>query len=172
MSQRSSGFTLIEMVVVVAIIIALAGILVPIVTGELEDAKVATAQATVNRVATALTQYLKDTSFAPTGQNGQKTYHYLYGDGTVPSANKFASGQGALLSDFLTENTTQTTGWKGPYLQRVEADPWGCAYLVNSNSFFKSTERAWVLSAGPDRTVNTTAASTVPLGDDIAIFVK
>ena len=170
--KRSSGFTLIEMIVVLAIIVALAGILVPVVRNELEDSKKAKAQATVNRIATAITQFIKDTSFAPTGKNGRATYHFLYTDGQTPSSNKFASGPGTHLRNFLGQNKLKVTNWRGPYLQDVGSDPWGSRYLVNAQGFFSSSERAWVLSAGPNRKVDTKPNATKPAGDDIAVFVE
>lgn len=173
MKHRDEGFTLIEMVVVVAIIIALAGILVPVVSNELDETKKATAQAAVNRIATAVTQYLKDTSFPPSGQNGALTYHYLYNNaGTTPANNPFASGSAARLEDFLSRNRYGTTNWKGPYLQESAADPWNCRYLVNTHGFFVNNERAWVLSAGPNRTVDTLPNDMKPRGDDIAVFLE
>ena len=172
MTHRSRGFTLIEMIVVVAIIVALAGILVPIVTNELDDAKKATAQATVNRVATAVTQYIKDTAYPPTGKNGKSSYHYLYTAGTTPSSNKFASGGSTTVENFLARNKYGTANWKGPYLQEIGADPWGCRYLVNTHGFFSNKERVWVLSAGPNRKVETKAIDTAPQGDDIALYLE
>ncbi|MFH0943814.1 MAG: type II secretion system protein GspG [Planctomycetota bacterium] len=172
MSGRDRGFTLIEMVVVVAIIVALAGVLVPIVTNELMDARKTTAQADVNRLATAVTQFIKDTSYAPTGKNGALSYHYLHSEGTEPTANSFASARGSDLRNFLTTNALGTQGWKGPYLQELGADPWGSQYLVNVHGFATSEERAWVLSSGPNRKVDTGVADTSPRGDDIAIFLE
>lgn len=172
MSSHRRGFTLIEMIVVVAIIVALAGILVPVVTNELEDAKVADARATVNRIATAITQHIKDTSFPPTGKNGKFSFHYLYSTGTTPAGNKFASGASTSLENFLAKNKYGTNGWKGPYLQELGADPWGSRYLVNAHGFFSNTERVWVLSAGPDKRVDTLATDTAPKGDDIGLFLE
>jgi len=169
--QKQHGFTLIEMVVVVAIIIALAGILVPIVTNELDEAKKSTAQATVNRLATAITQYMKDTSFPPTGKDGAKSYHYLSGAGIDPDKNKFASGSNGTLNDFLANNTHGTRNWKGPYLAEVAEDPWGRAYVVNVHGYFNGKERVWVLSSGPDQKMDTNPRNTTLGGDDIGMFI-
>jgi len=170
--KRNSGFTLIEMVVVVAIIIALAGILVPIVTNELDESKKAAAQAAVNRVSTAVTQFIKDTSYAPVGKNGKQTYHYLYSAGNTPKSNKFASGGSTYIENFLSTNKLKMTNWKGPYMQEIGSDPWGCRYLINAHGFFSTSERAWVLSAGPNRRVDTKPGATKLAGDDIGIFVE
>ena len=171
MSSQSRGFTLIEMVVVVAIIIALAGILVPIVTNELDEAKRSAAQTTCNRLATGITQYMKDTSFPPTGENGKKTFHCLQGTGVPPSSNRFASGNIGQLDDFLANNATATDNWKGPYVGEVGPDPWGSAYVINSHGFFNGKERVWVISAGPNRKLETNPKSTTLGGDDIGMFI-
>ncbi len=172
MSRPPRGFTVIEMIVVVAIVIALAGIVVPVVTNELEDAKMTDARATVNRISTAITQHIKDTSFPPTGKNGKFSFHYLYSTGTTPAGNKFASGSSTSLENFLAKNKFGTSDWKGPYLQEIGTDPWGSRYLVNTHGFFSNTERVWVLSAGPDKRVDTLATDTVPKGDDVALFLE
>ena len=59
MKASTSGFTLIEMIVTVAIIASLAAILVPIVSGELADTGTATAQGETRRIGTALNQFFK-----------------------------------------------------------------------------------------------------------------
>src|SRR5262245_8092117 len=64
---KQGGFTLIEMIVVVAIIAALAAILVPIVSSELADSEQTKALADCQRIAAAITQYIKDTRLFPTG---------------------------------------------------------------------------------------------------------
>ena len=172
MRVRSSGFTLIEMVVVVAIIVALAGVLVPLVTHELEDSRRVTARAHVNRLATGLTNFVRDTSYAPTGKNGAPQYHFLFSEGTLPESNSFASGGSTGMADFLERNTTGTTNWKGPYVKDVGSDPWGSCYLINTHGFFTARERAWVLSAGPNRRVDTRPLDDQPQMDDIAIFLE
>ena len=111
-------------------------------------------------------------SYAPTGKNGALSYHYLHSEGAEPSSNSFASARGTGLEDFLSSNSLGTEGWKGPYLQELGADPWGCRYLVNVHGFATTKERAWVLSAGPNRKVETGVADTSPQGDDIAIFLE
>src|SRR5882762_2025498 len=53
-TMKSKGFTLIELAVVLAIIAVLAAILTPIVTGYLDQARVARAQADTRTVADAI----------------------------------------------------------------------------------------------------------------------
>src|SRR5213082_3597639 len=63
--MRSKGFTLIELAVVIAIIAVLAAVLTPMVSGYLEQARVARAQADVRTIADAVKLYNRDTGRWP-----------------------------------------------------------------------------------------------------------
>ncbi|MHC4944952.1 MAG: type II secretion system protein GspG [Planctomycetota bacterium] len=169
--QNTGGFSVIEMVVIIAIVLGLAGVVVPIVAQEMNDSKKANAIADINRIATALNQYIKDTLYFPTGTEGTTTLHYLYTDGTLPQQNPFASGEGKHVSEFLCSNFHGGERWKGPYLNSVSIDPWGNAYLVNVQGFYSVNERAMILSAGPDGVVETPTASLNPEGDDLMLLI-
>ncbi len=166
------GFSFLELLVVVAILVALAGVLVPVVNGELEASKKATAQASVNRIATALTEFIKDTSFAPTGEGGKRTYHVLHSDGAAPRGSSFTSGEATTLERFLCRNELKVENWHGPYLRPVGSDPWGGRYVVNSHGFFTNDERVWILSAGPNGRLETSPGDSRPGGDDIGLFLE
>ncbi|MFH2002370.1 MAG: hypothetical protein ABIK28_22045, partial [Planctomycetota bacterium] len=64
---KTGGFSMIELVILVAILLGLAGVVIPIVNQEMTDSKVANAVADINRIATSLNQYIKDTLYFPTG---------------------------------------------------------------------------------------------------------
>ncbi|MEW6743477.1 MAG: prepilin-type N-terminal cleavage/methylation domain-containing protein [Planctomycetota bacterium] len=166
-----AGFTLIEMIVVIAIIISLAGVIVPVISGELEDAKQARAVADVNRIATAIGQYIKDTGYLPTGNKGQDKYHWLYSYGDQPSSNDFASGPGTHLRRFLEMNDFGGKDWKGPYAGDIGPDPWGRAYIVNVHGYGQDDENVLVLCAGPNGEVDTHPSATQAGGDDIVILI-
>src|SRR6266853_225769 len=63
--KESRGFTLIEMVVVLAVIAILAAILTPIVTSYVERARVNTATNDVKNIAAAVIQFNTDTKIWP-----------------------------------------------------------------------------------------------------------
>src|SRR5260370_26317261 len=63
--MKSEGFTLIELAVVLAIIAVLAAVLTPMVTGYLDQARVARAQADTRTVADAIKLYRRDTGQWP-----------------------------------------------------------------------------------------------------------
>jgi prepilin-type N-terminal cleavage/methylation domain-containing protein len=172
MRARCKGFTLLEMIVVIAIIVAFAGVLVPVVRHELEGTRLATARSDVARLASAVNRYMTDTSYAPTGKNGAPRYHFLATSGRSPEANSFASGGSGSTVDFLERNTTGTAEWRGPYVMDLGPDPWGSCYLINTHGFFTARERVWVLSAGPNRRVETRPKDDQPQGDDIAVILE
>lgn len=169
---RSGGFSFLEMVVVMAILIALAGIAVPIFTGEMGEARQSAALTECQRIGDAIRLYMKDTGKNPTGTNGAKTYRLLLTKGDDPSGmGLWGGGRKTQLSRFLLTGDFGGADWAGPYINEVNADPWGRAYLVNSHGFF-SSERVWILSTGPDGTLNTAATATEPSGDDVGFVFE
>jgi general secretion pathway protein G len=68
--KRASGFTLIEVMVVIVILGVLAALIVPNVMGRSEKAKIDTTQIALKGVAGALDQYKLDNGHFPTMQEG------------------------------------------------------------------------------------------------------
>lgn len=69
-STKQSGFTLIEVMVVIVILGVLAALVVPNVMGRADKAKVDTTVLTLKSVAGALEQYKMDNNHFPTAQEG------------------------------------------------------------------------------------------------------
>jgi general secretion pathway protein G len=104
---RTYGFTLIEMMVVIAIIGALATIVAPTVFRNLGDANVTAARSQIEIIAMALENYRMDTGSYPTTEHG--------------------------LAALRTRPETALAGWRGPYLRKpVPADPWRRPYVYTS----------------------------------------
>ena len=101
---RASGFTLIEIMVVVVIIGLLAAVIVPTVVSKVDEAKVNKAKADIQSLETALTMYRLDNSKYPTSDQG--------------------------LTALVTQPTDPSIKhWRtGGYLSRVSKDPWGNDY--------------------------------------------
>lgn len=98
-------FTLIELMIVVIIIAALAAMVVPRLSGRSEQAKIAIAQADVNsNIAMALKLYELDNGNFPTTEQGLNALF------AKPSSNPPA------------------VNWKGPYLEKKPVDPWNNPY--------------------------------------------
>lgn len=105
-SRRCSGFTLLELLVVMVIIGLLAGYVAPRYFSQLGKSEVKTAQAQLNALGKALDHYRLDT-------------------GRYPSTDQ---GLNALVSQPESEPK-----WAGPYLEKaVPLDPWGKPYQYRS----------------------------------------
>ncbi len=103
--NRQQGFTLIEIVVVVAIIAILAAIVVQQVVGRVDDAQVQRAHADIQTLGSALNIYKLDNANFPSSQQGL--------DALVHKPN----GQ------------PEARNWKqGGYIERLPKDPWGNDY--------------------------------------------
>lgn len=100
--RRDAGFTLLELLVVVAIIGLLIGFVAPRYFGQIGKSEVTVARAQIDALEKALDQYRLDTG------------HY-------PSTEQ---GLGALL-----QRPQNEPKWNGPYLRKsVPLDPWGKPY--------------------------------------------
>ncbi len=104
--NRKTGFTLIELMLVVIIISALAAMVLPRLAGRSEQARVAAASADVRaNISTALKLYELDNGQFPVTSDGLK----------------------ALLS-----KPSSASNWNGPYLEKEPIDPWGKTYEYKS----------------------------------------
>jgi general secretion pathway protein G len=108
--RRIAGFTLLELIVVVAIIATLAGVVAPAVFRNVSDAKTVAARSQIEIFSLALNQYRLDNEAFPTSEQGLSA---LRRSPVVPDA----SGN-------------VPANWRGPYMSRtVPLDPWGRAYI-------------------------------------------
>ncbi len=102
-SRKQRGFTLIELMVVLAIIGVLAALIVPNVLGRADDARITAARTDVGNLMQALKLYKLDNQRFPTGEQG-------------------------LIALTLKPTSEPVPGnWK-PYLDKLPNDPWGRPY--------------------------------------------
>ena len=103
-SKGEAGFTLVEMLVVIAIIGLVVGLVGPRVLNYLSESKVKAAKIQIESFSAALDLYYLD-------------------NGGYPTANE---GLGALF-----QRPTSASGWNGPYMRSgsIPLDPWGHPYL-------------------------------------------
>lgn len=175
------GFTLIEVIVVAGIIAILAGILVPMIFNQIDESRKTRALADCKSIQTAIMTFRKDTGVWPNKSNPTTAnISMLSGDGTaIPDADLAAQGFDVttrqMYGDHLKtdDNGAYGTSWKGPYLNKVEPDPWNNTYITNALNFNDNPATpVWILSAGPDGVLNTTSTNTQTLGDDVGILIK
>jgi general secretion pathway protein G len=104
--RAHKGFTLIELMLVVIIIGALAAMVMPRLAGRGEQARAAAASADIQaNIATGLKLYELD-------------------NGSFPSTEE---GLGGLLA-----KPASAANWNGPYLEKKPIDPWGKEYKYKS----------------------------------------
>ncbi|MDX1962205.1 MAG: type II secretion system protein GspG [Pirellulales bacterium] len=122
---RRAAFTLIEVLLVLAILVILAGMAIGVYTGVQAGADIDNAKIEVKAIADAMLLY--------------KTRHKQWPESldvlvNVPSGMDVAT-------------------WRGPYLNSVKPDPWGSDYIIGQPDQYDS--KIEVLSAGPDRSQGT-----------------
>lgn len=130
------AFTLIELIVVIAIVAVLAAVITPNVFRQIERARQAQYIANVNAVKTAM-----QSLYADTGRFASETryYSYDYGSGYYEyfwvdiespwSSSGFWADYTELLQD-PADYGYSMLGWDGPYLDRTTASPWGGVAFV------------------------------------------
>jgi len=168
MKASGPGFTLIEMVIVVAIIALLAGILVPIAFNQVDDAQLTRALGDCKGLSNALVLYKKDTGGWPIN----KKMFYTEG-AAATSESKFDSGNAEHIEEPLLNNSPAAVGWKGPYMSSFHADPWGHRYVIEAEgSKAVGMPYMWVISAGPDGKFDTGKNDKTLKGDDIGLILQ
>ena len=178
------GFTLIEVIVAIAVVAILAGIITPSVIKHIDDSKRARAQNDCLVVGSAIASFYKDVARMPNMNSaGTAGITLLVSDGNTPTLasgitiwNRATTNAATdLLSNHLTVNapkgqsgiiyptTTSAPGseftWRGPYQPSFPSDPWGNRYAVNIGNMTGTnpslSNAVWVLSAGPDGIIQT-----------------
>lgn len=127
MKNKISGFTLIEIMLVIILIGVLAAITVPRLTGKTTQARVAAAVSEIKgTISVSLDMYELDAGRYPTTEQGLK----------------------ALIEK--PSSSPEPTSWKGPYLKKKEVplDPWGNEYIYECPG--KQNEDYDLSSSGPD----------------------
>ena len=107
--QRQRGFTLLELLVVLAILGLLIGLVAPAALRQLESSKEKIAHQSIERIAGVLDIYKLDVGAYPTTEQG-------------------------LLA--LIDRPSGITRWNGPYLkgEKVPEDPWGRPFIYHNPS--------------------------------------
>ncbi|MDO8282440.1 MAG: type II secretion system protein GspG [Thermodesulfovibrionia bacterium] len=179
MRKRSGnqGFTLIEVIVVAGIIAILAGVLVPMILKEIDETRITRASADIRSISNAILIFKKDTAQWPVMDGTcSPNLTLLTGGGNAPDgigANGWDNTASAMIdSHLMYDDDGCYNNWNGSYLPVTSADPWGKQYVINTGNFGVSGSPVWIMSAGPNGTLDSNANSTSSGGDDIGLRIK
>jgi len=103
-ANKQKGFTLLEIIVVVAIIAILAAYIAPKVAGRVDDARISKAKSDIRVLESSLELYKLDNFTYPTSDQGLQALT------TKPSGGEFKHWR------------------KGGYIKKLSKDPWGNDY--------------------------------------------
>jgi type II secretory pathway pseudopilin PulG len=175
---------MIELVVVVVIIALMAGVLVPVVTSQIDDAKKSRAMGDMDVVARAFSTFRTHTSMWP-------------GATTCIAVNAMTTATSELTEyHCLFANSQKLAGWKGPYLNQGSMvggvmqvatapssrdagsgllDPWGQPYRVYTFAPSAGNGGAiMIVCRGPDCTFDSAPDDInagTPAGDDLVVVI-
>jgi general secretion pathway protein G len=108
-TERTRGFTLLELLVVIAVIAILAGLVSPMIFRNVGDAKVSATRSQIEMLGLALDAYRLDNDYYPSTEQGLA----------------------ALIQAPSVEPLPRN--WRGPYLRKgVPLDAWGRLYVYKS----------------------------------------
>ncbi len=117
-----AGFTLIELMVVVVILAALAGMVLPRVLPASTEAKINISKGDMAGISVGLKMFKLDNDRYPTNEEGL---------------------------DALMRKPGSARNWKGPYLEREALDPWGQPYKYQQPGTHNTYDFD-IWSLGPD----------------------
>jgi general secretion pathway protein G len=117
------GFTLIELMLVMVILVILASLVTPMLAKHSVKAKIAAAKVDLRTYSTALNAFQMDCGRFPSNDEGL---------------------------DALVNAPSDVAGWDGPYVEVLRSDPWGNVYIYQAPGTHFPT--AFDLhSMGPDK---------------------
>ena len=121
-ARRAGGFTLIEVLLVLIILVIIGSLAVNVFTGTQDKASINAAKSNVSLLRGAIDRYRLDMNKYPTK-----------------------------LADLWEQpsDTTASDKWGGPYMEQLKSDPWGNEYQYTAEGK-KNTNKYDFWSNGPD----------------------
>jgi prepilin-type N-terminal cleavage/methylation domain-containing protein len=137
-----AGFTLVELLVVISIIGALAGIMVPTIKGAMEAGKKAKVKGELTAIVAAVKAYKQEYGQWPAAKSQMDSvadeYNSWYGPPTTESESKdlmrILSGDMTVQKDGQTMNPKGVRFLEGAKTDGTFQDPWGNQYCVKMDT--------------------------------------
>lgn len=145
--NKDSGFTVIELLTVMAIIGLLSALAIVAVNGAREKARIAKAQEDVRSIHKTIAMLEIDTGEWPDHKNAFEdecgvSDNEICGDGCTYSITDCESG--------ITCDDGYFLSWRGPYMENIPLDPWGNEYFFDTDYTTGGNCEAVVGSYGPN----------------------
>lgn len=153
--KHQKGFTLVELMIVIAILGILAAIAIPNFLSYREKSKIAQAESELKGLETTIMDLALDTNMWPTGNPAGDSSN----GGEVWNLNAADAG--------LVANGGGWDGWVGPYLTSVPTDPWGKNYFMDEDYMIDGVNYTVIGSFGPNK-----VGPNVYDDDDIIILLQ
>lgn len=109
MHKFYGGYTLLEVLVVLGLLVLIVGVTTPMLLGQYGNAKSDAARVQINAIAGSIEIFAIDTGAPPTEEQGLQA---------------------------LIEEPAGVSGWRGPYIRKASqlVDPWGRSYLYRTRT--------------------------------------
>ena len=157
--RSDRGFTLIEVIIAVALVAVMAAVIYPPMIRNLREGKTTRCKSDAQTIGLAIMEFYRDVGAWPVAESADPVDRLVgndrlgggnagiaRGSQSVPGSDQWAiSGTPSTLSAHLirnrsaavdtlwriTDNPAEAPGWHGPYLNSVPLDPWGRPYVIN-----------------------------------------
>jgi prepilin-type N-terminal cleavage/methylation domain-containing protein len=151
MNRNKSGFTLVELLMVVMVIAVLVGIGVPVAFNTRKEARIANAKQGISDIETAVEHFFQEYGRLPNYSDSMDIIRSLAGEDNTdnPKAKRF-----------LNVMESEESDWKGKY-----EDPWEAQYYIEMDENYDrritfeghtvTNHMVVVYSSGPDRILKT-----------------
>lgn len=135
------GFTLLELMIVMAIIAILAVIATPLVNAYLDRARIARARGDIEAIHKAIVLLEADTRLWP-GRQSPSTVVQGGGNEIWNLSTGFAG--------LVANDGSWPSSWNGPYMPSIPLDPWGNPYFLDTDYQVAGGWRVVLGSFGPN----------------------
>ena len=139
--KRQEGFTLIELMITIAIIGILSAIAIPNFLSYREKSKIARAQSELKTIQMAIMDLALDTNMWP-NNNLAGIFDPDCDNGEIDDLTDPDAGLVATNGDF--------PDWSGPYLDEIPKDPWGKDYWFDPDYVIDGEDYVTIVSSGPN----------------------